>query len=494
MAIYHLSVKIMSRGKGKSAVAAAAYRSGEKIMNEYDGIIHDYTRKGGVVHTEILLPDNAPIEYSDRSTLWNAVEKIEKAANSQLAREIELALPVELTQEQNISLVCDYVKSQFVSAGMCADVCVHDKNDGNPHAHVLLTMRPFEQDGTWGMKERKEYAYDENGDRIPIIDPATGNQKVDSHNRKQWKRDYVQTNDWNNPAKAEEWRAAWAESVNKVLEQCGHESRVDHRSYERQGIEQIPTIHMGVAATQMEQKGIATECGNQNREITHTNGILFALLAKLKQLKDWLKEALTPQAPPTLVSILQNCLENGGQNTQYQIRNLKAAERVYSFMQDNGISKMSELRDKMQETVGKYSSAHDNLKYYDERIKTLESHITQGTVYLKHKDVYAEYKALKPRKQEKFYEAHRAELMPFEAAQRYFKEHHVKSDFSVNDWKHERVDLITGRGKIYREYVTSKNLFDEAYSMHHDAEQIVREIDAQNRSQPRDSRLKEKER
>ena len=136
---YILIIKIISRGKGKSAVAAAAYRSGESLTNEYDGITHDYTRKGGIVHTEILLPDNAPKEYADRSVLWNAVEKAERAKNAQLAREIEIALPHELTREQGISLVREYVKEQFVSAGMCADFAIHDKNDGNPHAHIMLT-------------------------------------------------------------------------------------------------------------------------------------------------------------------------------------------------------------------------------------------------------------------------------------------------------------------------------------------------------------------
>ena len=150
MAIYHLSIKIISRGKcGKSSVAAAAYRAADKIRNDYDGVTHDYTRKRGVVHTEILLPDNAPPEYADRAVLWNAVEKIEKAKNSQLAREIELALPVELTKEQNIFLVREYVKRYFVAQGMCADIAIHDTGGGNPHAHVLLTMRPFNEDKTW---------------------------------------------------------------------------------------------------------------------------------------------------------------------------------------------------------------------------------------------------------------------------------------------------------------------------------------------------------
>ena len=147
MAIYHCSIKVISRGKGKSAVAAAAYRAGEKITNEFDGMTHDYTHKGGVVHTEILLPDHAPAGYTDRAVLWNEVEKIEKAKNAQLAREIEIALPRELTREQGISLVREYVKRHFVAAGMCADVCLHDTGGGTPHAHIMLTMRPFDEGG-----------------------------------------------------------------------------------------------------------------------------------------------------------------------------------------------------------------------------------------------------------------------------------------------------------------------------------------------------------
>ena len=134
---------------------AAAYRAGETITNVYDGITHDYTRKGGIVHTEILLPDNAPAEYADRAILWNAVEKIEKAKNSQLAREIEIALPVELTREQSVSLVREYVNQHFVKAGMCSDFAIHDTGSGNPHAHIMLTMRPFEQSGgLWNCKRQ----------------------------------------------------------------------------------------------------------------------------------------------------------------------------------------------------------------------------------------------------------------------------------------------------------------------------------------------------
>lgn len=270
IAIYHLSIKIVSRGKGKSAVAAAAYRSGEKITNEYDGMIHDYTRKGGIAHTEILLPDNAPPEFSDRAVLWNAVEKIEKNKNAQLAREIELAMPVELSMEQNIKLVRTYCQRHFVAAGMCADICVHDKKDGNPHAHVMLTMRSFEQDGSWAAKSRKEYILDENGERIR---PKSGAFKT----RK------VNTVDWNEQTKAEEWRSGWADICNQYLEQNNVAERIDHRSYERQGVEQIPTVHLGVAASAMEKRGIRTDRGNINRQVHLDNKMLRQLRARIIQ-------------------------------------------------------------------------------------------------------------------------------------------------------------------------------------------------------------------
>ncbi len=379
MAIYHCSIKIISRGKGKSAVAAAAYRAGEKITNEYDGITSDYTKKGGIVHTEILLPEHAPEEYVNRAVLWNAVEKIEKAANSQLAREIELALPVELTQEQNISLVRDYVKNNFVDSGMCADICVHDKNDGNPHAHIMLTMRPFEPDKSWGVKERKDYALDGNGNRIPVIDEATGLQKVDGRNRKQWKRVYVQANDWNEQTKAEEWRASWAESVNAVLEKQGVEERVDHRSYERQGIEQIPTVHMGVAATQMEQRGIITELGNLNREIAVKNNLLRQIMAKLKQFKDWLKEAITP------------AIQHGRDEKPSIMAQLKKYEQQIKEVKNAELSTPPVLAD----AYARLDRALERIKHLDILRKSTRNPDEWEKLMSERKKAYNEYSAIK---------------------------------------------------------------------------------------------------
>jgi len=358
MVIYHCSIKIISRGKGKSAVAAAAYRAGELIKNEYDRIIHDYTRKGGVVHTEILLPENAPDEYTARAVLWNAVEKIEKAKNSQLAREIELALPAELTRQQNISLVCEYVQQHFVSAGMCADICIHDKKDGNPHAHIMLTMRPLNKDRPWGDKQKKEYVLDKNDNKI--YDPK----------KRQYKCKSIPTTDWNEQTKAEEWRAAWAEAVNTVLERHSIVDRIDHRSYERQrasgnGIAagQVPTVHMGVAAMQMERKGIATERGNLNREIVRTNRILFDIAAKLKQFKDWMKEAIAPASPPVLVDIVQGILDGSERRTKC---GSTAARSLLHFMQENNICTLSELRQKGSEVQHQLHNSRSDSKAYEQ--------------------------------------------------------------------------------------------------------------------------------
>ena len=179
IAIYHWNIGIVSRGKGKSAVAAAAYRSGEKLTNEWDGMTHDYTRKGGVVHTEIMLPPHAPPSFSDRSTLWNSVELYEKAGNAQLAREIDAALPIELSREEQIRLVREYCSSQFVSRGMCVDFAIHDTDSGNPHCHIMLTMRPLDGRGAWAAKSKKEYDLDENGERIRLPSGRYKTHKVD---------------------------------------------------------------------------------------------------------------------------------------------------------------------------------------------------------------------------------------------------------------------------------------------------------------------------
>ena len=240
-----MSVKKICRGKGKLAVAGAAYISGSKLTNEYDGFTHDYTQKFGVMHTEIMLPSHAPPEYKDRHTLWNAIEKIEKSVDAQLARSFDIALPKELSYSENISLVREYIQTNFIRCGMCADFAIHDQHNGNDnvHAHIQLTTRKIKPNGEWDSKERKAYALDENGERIPLIDPATGSQKVDGNNRKQWRRVKTLVNDRNERDNMELWRKSWADICNKYLED--YHIQIGHRSYARQSIAKIPSVHLG---------------------------------------------------------------------------------------------------------------------------------------------------------------------------------------------------------------------------------------------------------
>ena len=298
MAIYHCSVKNISRSGGKSAVASASYRAGEKLEDRETGLTHDYTRKTEVVYSEIILCENAPREYQDRETLWNAVEKVEKQSNARLAREWEVALPNELTLEQGKELVRGYAQS-LADEGMCVDANIHWK-DGNHHAHIMGTTRPIKENGEWGQKEKKAYKLDENGQKIPQIDPKTGEQKVrvrkGKGEEKLWERETVEANDWNKSEKVEEWRERWAEHCNRYLEK---EQQIDHRSFERQGIEQIPTIHEGYVARQMEEKGQTAERCEINRDINAANIQLSALEHQqnlftrlLEQLKEKVNEAL----------------------------------------------------------------------------------------------------------------------------------------------------------------------------------------------------------
>lgn len=283
MAIYHMSIKIGSKSKGQSAVAAAAYRSGEKLTDKETGLTSDYTKKGGVVFSEISLCDNAPAEYADRATLWNAVHQIEKNKNAQLWREFEVALPQELSREEQIATVRDFVK-QLTARGMCADWSLHDKGDGNPHAHIMATMRSITEDGKWAAKSRLVYDLDEHGERIF--------QKVNKQGRKQYKSHKEDYNDWNAAERVEEWRAAWAECCNARL---AEHDRIDHRSYARQGIDQIPTVHEGYAARQRVADGLPSDRVQLNDEIRQRNTLLQRIAEQLKTIGEEIKQLMSEQ-------------------------------------------------------------------------------------------------------------------------------------------------------------------------------------------------------
>lgn len=276
MSIYHCSIKNISRSSGRSAVACAAYRSGEELEDVETGITHDYRKKTGIAFAEIFLCKNAPERFQNREELWNEVEKIEKAADARLAREIEVAIPRELSLEEMKNLVAGYAK-MLTEEGMCVDAAIHLKV-GNPHAHLMCTTRKIKADGTWDQKEKKVYALDEFGNKIPVIDQETREQKIGARGRRIWKRVTVAANDLNAKENVEKWRKMWSEHCNAYLEP---EQQIDHRSYERQGKkDMIPTIHEGYAAREMEKRGQLAERCEMNREIAAANRDIKAILAE----------------------------------------------------------------------------------------------------------------------------------------------------------------------------------------------------------------------
>jgi len=263
MAIYHFSAKIISRAKGQSTVAAAAYRSGEKLTDERTGETKFYKRNVGP-EAMILAPNNAPDWATDRQRLWNEVEKIEKNKNSQLAREINVALPIELSRKQQRELIKNYVQEQFVNKGMVADIAVHRDDQNNPHAHVMLTVRQFDENGDWGNKKKKVYHLDQDGNKL--LD-KNGKPKYDT----------VSLTDWDKKENVGLWREQWANHANKALELAGRNERITHLSHEARGLETLPTVHLGHVASGMEKKGKRSERGDMNRERKLYNEVVIDL-------------------------------------------------------------------------------------------------------------------------------------------------------------------------------------------------------------------------
>ena len=272
MAIYHLSIKIGSRHGTKSSVAAAAYRAGQKLKDERSGKTYDYTNKKEVTYSEIILPENAPSFFSDRAALWNSVEEAEKQDNAQLYREFEIALPKELSRAQQLQAAHEFFQRR-AAEGMVVDWSFHDK-PGNPHVHGIAPTRGVKKDGSWAQKRKQIYALDESGERIPVIDKRTGQQKIGAKGRKMWKRETVEANDWNSRDRARQWRAEWTLICNRYLSMERQPERIDDRSYEEQGIDRVPTKHEGYAARQIEARGGVSTIAEQNRQIRLLNRLL----------------------------------------------------------------------------------------------------------------------------------------------------------------------------------------------------------------------------
>ena len=403
----HHDIKIIQRSNHQSAVASAAYQSGERLFSEYDQKQKYYSHKSEIVHTEIMLPPHAPPAYADRNTLWNAAEAIEKQWNSQLARRIVLAIPREIPPEQHADLIRDYCREFFVSKGMIADFAIHDKGNGNPHAHILLTMRAMDENGKWLPKSRKVYDLDENGERIRLPSGS-------------WKSHKEDTVDWNDQKYGEIWRQGWAATANRYLEANGRPERLDLRSYERQGLDKIPTVHMGPAVSQMEKRGIQTNIGNLNRDIKAANSLMQSIRQMVRHLKGWIADLKEKKA--ALLEALQEA---------------KSLDAYLDTVSGQAVSIRAEMKPKEQRM---------------KEINTLLSHIAN---FEAHKPVHVEYAAIRFKKpREQFAAAHRDELDAYNAAIRYFKVHLKEKKYSIKKLNEEQTQLA-GEVAGYKERLSA---------------------------------------
>lgn len=422
----HYNITIIARGKvkGNSVVGAAAYQSGDKIYSEYEHEWKSGDHLERIIHKEILLPPNAPEKYRDRATLWNAVDASETKATAQTARRIIMALPKELTQEQNIELIRNYCQTSFVDRGMIADFAVHDDNEGNPHAHVLLTMRSINEQGEWNPKTRTEFILDENGERI-----QSANGK--------FRRRCVSWDGWNDRGNCEIWRHEWEVMQNAALEKAGREERIDMRSFERQGIELVPTVHLGPAASVLEKKGIHTELGDHNRAVKLINALLIAIKDKLKALKEWLTELtdiisdqqkLISSGDYPLLSVLMAYYDlrekerwnwsNGARN-KGGINDLKEKAAVLSFMKDHDIYSIKDFARLLNATSGKVRELESDKKAKEKRIRDIDAILDAVKTLKELNPIREKYNGIHfTKSKEKYRQEHADELARIDKANR----------------------------------------------------------------------------
>ena len=397
MAIYHLEAKVISRGVGRSAVAASAYMSCSHIYNDYDGIQHDYTRKQGLVYEQVLLPPQAPPEWTDRSILWNAVEETEKTKDSRLAREFVVALPTELSTEENISLLTEYVQDNFVNDGMCADFCIHDTDGHNPHAHIMLTVRPLDENGKWQNKTEKEYLCIKNGEERGFTSSEFKTAQADGWEKQYQyivgkKKGYMPPSQaetqgyeraskypkstrygrqnpiserWNSEEQLLIWRKNWADINNLYLERKNIDERIDHRSHKERGLDEQPTIHEGVTARIIEQKGGTSERCEINRQIKADN----KLLRELKEIVKNLAKAVVDTIPK-----IADALETMRINIAFHIFNV------------------STLQHRQKTTRNTIKVTNATLDEYIKTAKTLKDKVAEHKETLEQKKAIPKYK------------------------------------------------------------------------------------------------------
>lgn len=481
MSSYHFSVGHVSRGAGQSATASAAYISGEKLYSEYYGEYSDYTRKGGVIYTEIMLPDNAPGEFSDRETLWNSVENTEKNKRAQLAYNFNIALQNELSLDDNLDLARAFVMENFVSRGMICDLALHapEPKDGgiaNPHFHVLVPMRPLKEDGSWDAKQHREYRLDENGERIR---KANGEYDFTS----------VPTTDWGCPETLREWRHNWAVMVNKAFEEKGIDEHVDERSYEAQGINLLPTIHEGPAVRAMEKKGKRTRKGDYNRWIKAAAEMLRKLREELESLKEWLHELNEyikeeSHREPTMADYINEYFaerNRGAYSQKARINNLKEHASTYNFLTRHKLSSIGSMEEFTKEVLADVKGLVHSMKDIEPRMNEIKDLLKRHEQYTMYKPFFdKKFTIRNVRKRDSYEKEHRAELTIFNTARRILKESHPEGKIPNPDKLRKELEgLEKKHDELHEAYMEKKAIRDELFK-------VKRMVDSVHRNQTKE--------
>ena len=423
--------------------------------------------------SEILLPPHAPLSFADRQTLWNEVEKAERGKKAQLAYSFDIALQNEFSMQENIGLARQFLLEQFVSRGMVVDFSVHapDKEDGgiaNPHFHVMCPIRPLLPDGTWGNKQRREYLLDENGERIR---DEAGNYVFNA----------VPTTDWGKPETLEHWREQWAAMCNARFAGKGLECRIDHRSYERQGVEQLPTVHEGPAIRQMEARGIRTDKGDFNRWVKATNALIGKLKKKIAALLDWLKEAheeLTKPQAPNLAQLLSEYYTNrstGAWSRKAKIGNLKEFNEICNYLVQNNLTTPEQLQERVSALSDRIDTLKSALSGKSDRMKELDELLRMVQFYADGKPVADKLAAIKWKgRREQFMSENENALRLYHMAERKLKPHFKDGKLPVTAWRkeHDRLEqeYKTGQAELSPIYAEVKKLWQIKYKV----EQVVR--------------------
>ena len=469
----------IKRSAGQSAVAAAAYRAGEKLHSEYYGEDSDYTRKGGVICSEILLPPHAPPSFSDRETLWTEVEKAERGKKAQLAYSFDIALQNEFCTQENIELARQFLLEQFVRRGMVVDFAVHqpDKEDGgisNPHFHVMCPIRPIGPDGRWGNKQRREYVLDEHGERV--LDEA-GNYVFNA----------VPTTDWGKPETLEAWRHAWAEMCNAKFAEKGLDCRIDHRSFARQGVEQIPTQHEGPTVRAMEAKGIRTDKGNLNRFIRKTNALLREAKEKIAALIGWLKDVkaeLAKPQPPMLNDLLAlhcSIRNKGAYSNKAKNANLQRYAEAFSFLQSKNLYTVDDLENTLHAMQDKIDTLKKSASSKQARIKEVDELLRMVDYYKSGKPAADKLKSIRFEKsRQKYKSEHDNELRTFYMAERKLKLHFKDGKLPITAWRREREQLEQEYKDIQTELSPIHADAKKLWAIHYNIYEVQHEQERQN--------------